>query len=57
MAGKENLPTLTGMLGLFFIVSDPAFRSAWRTSTRRPLGERVRSAFSGGAKHGLAFSR
>ena len=36
MAGKENLPTLTGMLGLFFIVSDPAFRAAWRGPRNAP---------------------
>jgi uncharacterized membrane protein len=56
MAGKENLPTLTGMLGLFFIISDPALRAAWRPGlVHRSFFSRLRSAFSGGAKHGLAL--
>ena len=56
MAGKENLPTLTGMLGLFFILSDPAFRAAWRPSVaRRTFGDRLRCAFSGAANHGLGL--
>ncbi len=56
MAGKENLPTLTAMLGLYFVFADPAFRSAWRRTPRAAsLGARLRSAFSArAAKHGLA---
>lgn len=53
MAGKENMPALTAMLGLFLIVFDPAFRQAWRG--RGALGARLRKAFSGGAKQGLAL--
>lgn len=71
MAGKENLPTLTAMLGLFFIASDPAFR-AWlggilrlrpaETTGGAPLRmpanagkSRGTEGSNGGIKHGLAL--
>ncbi len=48
---SETVPALTAMLGLYFILSDGAFRNAWR-APGRTAGSRLRSAFSGAAKHG-----
>lgn len=57
MATKENLPTLTAMLGAYVILSD---RDAWRAPRgHRPLRQRIaaflRAGESNAARHGLAL--
>lgn len=54
MATKENLPTLTAMLGLYVVAADPGWRAALRP--RGPLVDRLRRGLRGGALHGLALT-
>lgn len=53
MATKENLPTLTAMLGLYVCAAAPGWRTALRG--RRSLRDRLRRGWDRGARHGLAL--
>ncbi len=57
MAAKETLPTLTAMLGLVLILTDPGFRGAFARSVRlSSLSARLRAMWdSATVRHGLAL--